>query len=827
MIKFGKLNIQSGILHIKTGKKMMKDKIYLIKNALFTFIGQINIATYRNLSPKKKKIVKLFSFFLLSFFLFLLTDLIFPLPPTKTYSQIIRAEDNSLLCAYLTPDDKWRLKTSLKEIHPDMLKAIINKEDAWFYWHYGINPVAVFRAFFQNVGSAKRVSGASTITMQLARMSSPASRTYATKFKEMFRALQYEWHYSKTEILEMYLSYLPYGGNIEGVHSASYLYFNRSPEKLSLSQAILLAVIPNRPNSLRLDKNNEEPLQMRNKWIRKFKEKKVFSDKILTTALEEPIPFARFEIPPQTPQLCNLLRTKEKADEVKTTLNIKTQNVVQNLLKNHVERVKGFGITNGAVLVIDNQTHNVVAYCGSADFGDEVNKGQVNGITALRSPGSALKPIIYALGFDKGIVTPMMKLPDVPSNFSGYQPDNFDMKFRGMVTVHTALAYSLNLPPVWLLREVGYNDFLDILEKAEFSDIKKRRDKLGYSVALGGCGVTLEEMTRFYSTFANGGKMYPISYVKQEKENSLLPFFNPKNEEKAKNLFSPAATYLIGNILADLERPDLPQSYVMDSKIPKIAWKTGTSYGKRDAWSMGFSPKYTVGIWMGNMNGEGAPELTGATVSVPLLIDIFNSIDYNPDKKWFAKPDEVLQRKVCAETGMLPNGAQCSHIINDYYIKNVSPLNTCNLYQEFYVSENEDIQFCPVCLPQSAWKKKFYAVFPPEVALWMKSNHVGYSNLPLHNPKCTAHHTGEGPAVVSPAENTEYYLEKGQEQQILLQAAADADVNKLHWYINGQFYKTVSAGEAIFYAPNAGDLQITCVDDKGKRSQVKVKVRFY
>ncbi len=795
--------------------------LFQLKNKLFTL-------KYKNLSPKKKKICISFLIFTFSFLIFLLIDLLFPLPPTKTYSQIIRAEDNSLLCAYLTPDDKWRLKTSLKEIHPDMLKAIIQKEDTWFYWHIGVNPVALVRAIFQNTFSQKRVSGASTITMQLARMAVPANRTYTTKFKEIFRAFQYEWHFSKTEILEMYLSYLPYGGNIEGVHSASYLYFNRSPEKLSLSQAILLAVIPNRPNSLRLDKNTDEPLQMRNKWIQKFKQKQVFSANILAAAMEEPIPFVRFTIPLQTPQFCNFLHIQEKSNEIKTTLQVKTQTIVQNLLKNHVERVKGFGITNGAVLVIDNQTHNVVAYCGSANFEDAANKGQVNGITALRSPGSALKPIIYALGFDKGLITPMRKLPDVPSNFSGYQPDNFDMKFRGMVTVHTALAYSLNLPPVWLLREVGYNDFLDILEKAEFSDIKKRRKKLGYSVALGGCGVTLEEITRFYTSFANGGKMYPIHYLQKEAStSSFISLFSAKNEDKAKELFSPAATYLIGNILSDLERPDLPQSYVMDSKIPKIAWKTGTSYGKRDAWSIGFSPKYTVGIWMGNMNGEGAPELTGATVSVPLLIDIFNSIDYNPTKKWFTKPDEVMQRKVCAETGMLQNAELCPHIINDYYIKNVSPLNVCNLYQSFYVSEQEDMQFCPICLPQEGWKQKNYAVFLPEVALWMKSNHVSAPLLPPHNPKCTAHHTGEGPSIVSPAASHEYYLEKGQEQQILLQAAADADVSKLHWYINGQFYKTVQAGEAIFYTPTAGNLQVTCVDDKGKRSQVKVKVVFY
>lgn len=768
------------------------------------------------LNKRKKKIY--FSAISLIFvlLLFLLLDFLFPLPALKPYSQVVYAADGSLQCAYLSSDDKWRLKTNSDEINPDMKKAIMLKEDAWFYWHWGVNPVALGRAFVQNLVNRKRISGASTITMQLARLCEPKKRSYLSKIKEIFRAFQYEWHYSKREILEMYLSYLPYGGNIEGVHSASYIFFNRSPKQLSLSQCILLAVIPNRPNSLRLDKSATETIRFRNKWIQKFKEEGSFPEKYLKAALEEPVGTHRFEIPLKTPHLCNYFHEKNTETEIYSTLQPTIQQKAQNLLSNHVRRIEGFHVTNGSVLIIDNQTHNVVAYCGSANFNNVENKGQVNGVNAYRSPGSALKPAVYGLGFDQGIITPKMKLPDIPGNFGGYSPGNFDNEFRGLVTVHTALAYSLNLPPVWLLEDVGYEKFANILEKAGFSDVKKRRKSLGYSLALGGCGVTLEELTRFYTCFANEGKLFDLNYTKAQAAD----------KQKFRTLFSPAATYIIGTILSDLARPDLPQSYVLDSKVPKIAWKTGTSYGKRDAWAIGYSPRYTVGIWMGNMSGEGAPELSGAVMAVPLLIDIFNAVDYDAQKKWFVKPNNVGERTVCSETGMIPT-PQCAHTTSDMYIQNVSSLSPCNLYQDVYVSEDEKYQYCPICLPPSGYKTKKYPNYKPEIALWLRAHQVGFDLPPLHYPECPAKLTGEGPKILSPSANHEYYLEKGNESQLMLQAATDISVSKLHWYINGDFFQTTANDEKIFFTPKAGALKVTCVDDKGRKSEVVVKVVNY
>jgi penicillin-binding protein 1C len=369
----------------------------------------------------------------------IILDLLFPLPKPKPYSKVVYAKDNSLLSAYLSQDDKWRMRTRLDEVSPELKKAILEKEDSWFYWHLGVNPISVIRALSQNIFSGKRISGASTITMQVARMLEPGNRNYLNKFLEMLRAFQLELHYSKDDILEMYLSHLPYSGNIEGVKSASYIYFNRPPNKLSLSQAITLAVIPNDPNSLRLDKGNTEAVKQRNKWIKYFAVQKVFSPKDLRDALDEPLQTNRYQIKNEAPHFCQFVAQNFSQDEIFSSLSQQVQKTAEKILAGYVNRVKAQQVSNGSVIIIDNKTNSVVGYCGSADFNDASSAGQVNGINALRSPGSTLKPFLYTLAFDLGELTPKMKLLDIQTDFSGYEPENFDLTFNGPVTAEYAL----------------------------------------------------------------------------------------------------------------------------------------------------------------------------------------------------------------------------------------------------------------------------------------------------------------------------------------------------------------------------------------------------
>jgi penicillin-binding protein 1C len=745
--------------------------------------------------------------------LFNVLDLLFPLPGNKEFSKEIHAKDGTLLTAYLTRDDKWRLRTELEEVSPDLIKAIIEKEDSWFYWHFGINPVSIVRAFYRNLTSGETQLGASTITMQVARMLEPKKRTYVNKFGEMFRAIQLEIKYSKEEILELYLSLLPFGGNIEGVKSASHIYFNRPPSKLSLAQSITMAVIPNDPNSLRLDRSNEEIIKNRDYWIKKFKLEKIFSSSDLKDALDEPVEKNRFAIPVLAPHFSYYVKDNFPGDIIHTTLDLSIQQTTENILLSNVRKVFYKGITNGAVLVIDNRNSSVVAYCGSADFYDESSFGQVNGITAIRSPGSTLKAALYAYAFDEGNLTPQMKFADIPTDFHGYQPENYDLKFYGNVSAEFALINSLNIPAVKLLEQIGLNNFTQFLEGAGFNQIQKQKSKLGLSMILGGCGTNLQELTRLFTAFAKGGELFPLQFILSE------------NDQNGEQIFSEASSYLTAQILSGINRSDIAilSNY---SKLPKFAWKTGTSYGKRDAWAIGFNPNYTIGVWMGNFNGVGSPNLSGGEVAVPLLFDLFNAIDYNPDVKWFEAPEELIKREVCSESGMLPTQF-CSNTIHDFAIRSQSSNEVCNIHKPVYVNLDESVQYCTGCLPSSDYKKAVYAVYQPELTVWLSKNKYDYHKPPHHNPNCTTKFAESGPKILSPSEDYEYFLEKNSKQEIMLLAASDSRVKTHYWYVNEKFIKKTKPGERLFYVPEDKELKITCLDDKGRDGRVKVNIKYY
>ena len=756
--------------------------------------------------------------------LFIILDLLFPLPARKEFSKEIHAKDGSLLTAYLTSDDKWRLKTELEKVSPDFVKAIIKKEDGWFYWHFGVNPVSILRATIDNIISGKVESGASTITMQVARMLESKKRTYLNKIVEMFRAIQLEIKYSKEELLELYLSLLPFGGNIEGVKSASYIYFNRPPDKLSLAQSIVLAAIPNDPNSLRLDRSNEEIITTRDFWINKFKHEKTFSSSDLKDALDEPLEKNRFAIPVLAPHFSFYIKESFEEDIINTTLNPSIQQAAENILLRNVRNVFYKGITNGAVLVIDNGNSSVVAYCGSADFNDESSFGQVNGIIAIRSPGSTLKAALYAYAFDEGNLTPQMKFADIPTDFHGYQPENYDLKFYGNVSTEFSLVNSLNIPAVKLLEQTGLNNFIGFLEGAGFNQIQRQRNKLGLSMILGGCGTNLQELTRLFSAFARKGKLAELNFLSDKKDDNWK-MEGGKWKVEEQQIFSEASSYLIAKILSGINRSDIANlsNY---SKLPKLAWKTGTSYGKRDAWAIGFNPNYTIGVWMGNFNGVGSPNLSGAEVAVPLLFDLFNAIDYDSDVKWFEAPEELYSRKVCSESGLIPT-QYCINTIEDFGIKEKSHNEVCNIHKPVYVNLNESIQYCTGCLPSSGYKKVIYAVYQPELTVWLSKNKYDYHQPPQHYPDCIAKFTQAGPKILSPSEDYEYFLEKKSGQEILLLAASDSRVKTHYWYVNGQFFKKCRPGERVFIIPQEKDLKITCLDDNGRDESITINIKYY
>ena len=766
------------------------------------------------LKANKKKLYFSTLLLLLPFVSFFILNIIFPLQVNVSYSQLILAGDSTVLHTSLSKDDKWRMKTELSEIVPQLKQALLYKEDRYFYYHPGFNLMAMSRALFNNSIYGKKTSGASTITMQVARLLEPKERTCSSKFIEIFRAMQLEWTYSKEEILQLYINLVPYGSNIEGVKSASVLYFGRLPNHLSLAQITALTIVPNRPTSLKPGKNNDRIKIERNKWLQRFKDDHLFSVTDIETAMAEPMEAVRVKAPKLIPHLAyRLAQQYPKEAIIHTCIKNTIQQRLEQISYNYIQRTKQKHINNAAVIVINNQTMEVEAYLGSPDFSDKDHAGQVDGVRAVRSPGSALKPLVYAMGFDEGLITPKSILNDVPTDFDGYAPENFDKKFNGKVTVETALAFSLNVPAVKMLNEVSVPKFVQKLKNAGFKKVTKEERSLGLSTILGGCGVTLEEMARLYSSFSNSGKMAQLRYLKTEPRAGSI------------SLFSTLAAYMVTDILTQITRPDLPNNYMNTYHTPLIAWKTGTSYGRRDAWSIGYNKKYTVAVWVGNFSGEGAPDLTGADIATPLLFEIFNNIDYNSANSWFFKPNDLKFRFVCPETGKLP-GEYCEHTIVDYYIPNISNAERCEHLKPILVSADNRYSYCNHCIPEGGYKKKIFPNISSDLIDYYTSKGINFEAIPEHNPRCSRIQESNAPKITSPVNSKEYIVDKNDLAEIALKCNAHNDVKKVFWYINNQLYKEAFSYEKIFIKPTEGKMKISCSDDKGRNSDISIVVKY-
>lgn len=740
---------------------------------------------------------------------------IFPLPDKVEYSTIITGKNNEVLHAYLTSDHKWRMKTELQEISPLLRTAIVQKEDRYFYTHPGINPLAVARAAVRNVFRLKRTSGASTITMQVARALEPKRRTYFNKMIEMFRALQLEWKYSKDEILQMYLNLVPYGGNIEGVKSASILYFRKNPDHLSLAEITALSIIPNRPSSLLLGKNNDLIVKERNRWLQKFAEDRVFTHKEIQDALAEPLTASRGAVPKYIPHLSYKLK-KQGSDIISTNIEFNTQLKIEKLVADYVRTLAIKNIRNAAVIVVENQTQKVISYIGSSNFDDTTDGGQVNGAAAIRQPGSTLKPLLYGMCIDEGLMTPKSVINDVAVSYEGYAPENYDKQFNGYVTMEYSLEHSLNIPAVKSLRVLGKDKLVHKLAACGFSQVRKDQSKLGLSMVLGGCGATLEELTGLYSAFAREGIYSPLRFTSSPDRQPAT---------SSHRVMSNAATFMINETLSKVNRPDFPLNWQSTERMPKIAWKTGTSYGRRDAWSIGYNKKYTVGVWVGNFSGKGVFELSGATVATPLLFKIFNSIDYDSDEEWFKQPADCDIRQVCSETGLLPTD-RCEHIATDYFIPLISSVKACDNMEEVWMSADDKISYCRLCAPSTGYKKHWYKKVSPEMQQYFEEHRVAYEKIPPHNPDCEKLFKEGTPIITFPKNGTEYLISKKNPEPLQLSCNVSNDVSRVFWYINDQFFKTAASGSRQFFVPEEGPVKISCTDDKGRNKNIWIKVRF-
>lgn len=745
--------------------------------------------------------------------LFSVLSVCFPLPPLKPYSLLVLDRNGGYLSAFLARDGIWRLRTQPGEI-PERLKTIlIEKEDRFFYYHPGINPFSILRAAAGNIRSGERRSGGSTITMQIARMLEPKERTYGGKLREVFRSLQLEWRYSKEELLELYLSMVPLGGNIEGLKSASLLYYRTPLDRLDIAHLLDLILIPNNPNGFRPDRHPDRLYDERLRRCTAWVESGILTQQDAAIILQTPAGAARRAPPTRAPHFALRIRAmKPGVPEVRTTLSPGIQSATERLLAEHLQSWSERGVRNGAVLVLGNHTGEVLGYAGSANFADLRAQGQVDGIRALRSPGSTLKPFLYALCMEQGTLTPKSRLLDTPYDLEGFRAENYDGTYSGLVFADEALRRSLNVPMIRLLRTTGVPPFIDFLERAGMSSLGPQRARFGLSVILGGCGVTLEELTGAYASFPNGGRYLPPRYL-------LSPAGDQQTGTQA---FSPPTAFMVTEILAGLDRPDLPNNFESSSRLPAVAFKTGTSYGRRDAWAIGYTSEYTVGVWTGNADNRGSADLVGGKAAAPLLIDVLNAISSSHSKTILGPPRGLDVRPVCSNSGLLPTPL-CTQTVMDYYAPGRSHNMPCTVDREYLVSTDRSFQYCPSCLGNNAYRSIVVADYPAELAGFWYGIGLSVPAPPPHNPSCSRVFAGGGPRIVSPSEAMTYYI-LDQRQKLALEADSPPDIRRHVWYIDEKFYAGRSPRDKVFVGLTAGPHTVTCVDDRGRTSRVQFEI---
>ena len=756
---------------------------------------------------------------LLAFAGFLALDGVFPFPIHRLKSPAsvsVRDRNGKALRAFLARDDQWRFPVATEDVSPELVRAIIAAEDRWFYWHAGINPLSILRAAWTNWKSGRIVSGASTIPMQISRLAEPKPRTLRSKLQEAFRALQLEWRYSKEELLEIYLNLLPMGSNRQGVGAGALFYFGKPPSRLSLGESTLLAIIPRSPARYDPIQNPSVALKVRNGVLRQLEARGAFTRKAIADALRQPVPARLHKAPFHAPHFSEFaVRRVRGGSELSTALDWKFQQIAEQQVASRMPGLRRQGIENASVVVIENGTRVLRVMVGSAGFFEHRYQGQVNGATARRSPGSTLKPFLYAAAIDQGRILPESYLLDIPTDFSGYVAENYDGEYRGRVTAAEALIDSLNAPAVRLLAEMGLKQFFGLLNQGGLSTLDRPPDDYGLSLVLGSCEVNLLELTNLYASLRDGGMYRPVRLLDREQAGG-------------RRLFSEEAGYLVTRILTKVSRPDLPRAWDLARGVPAVAWKTGTSYGHRDAWAVGFSDRLTIGVWVGNFDGRGVKGISGAEHAGPLLFDMFRAME--PEGARFDRPGGLQIQKVelCFLSHQLP-GPFCGDRISASYLPGRSRLSPCRYHQQVFVDSETEQMLTGDCLKERPFRPRLLTVYPAELVAWWRAENQAVPEMPAVSRECSGVPFQQRPEIVSPMPETPYLLRPdapARYQKIPLIAQVGPHSRKLYWYQNGLLLGACNAGDQLFVSLQPGKHRLVVVDNLGLSNSVTYRVQI-
>ena len=738
---------------------------------------------------------------------FLVTGYIFCLPRHLfhvPYSTVVTDRNEELLGARIASDGQWRFPP--RNTTPEKIKeCLITFEDKHFYHHWGVNPFAIGRAFYQNVKNKRIVSGGSTLTMQTIRLARNESRTFREKLIEMIWATRLEFRASKEEILSMYISHAPFGGNVVGLDAAAWRYFGHSADDLSWAESAMLAVLPNAPAMIHLSKGRKTLLDKRNRLLKQLLEKKTIDSSTYELAIIEPLPDEPHALPQIAPYLVSRFYQERNGEYSRSTINKGIQTQVEDLAERWSNEFGRSDIRNLAILVIDIPSNQVVAYCGNVHFDRKQGGNQVDVIQAPRSTGSILKPFLYYAMLQEGSLLPDMLLPDVPVNINGFTPQNFSMQFEGAVPASEALARSLNIPAVTMLQRYGVPKFHSFLQQIGLKTINRSSSHYGLSLILGGAEATLWDVTNAYAMMGRSLLQLP-----QRSCSLLLP---TSRITESTDPFQPGAVWQTFDALKEVNRPEEIDWKSIPS-MQTIAWKTGTSYGFRDAWAVGVTPRYAVGVWVGNATGEGKPGLVGAQTAGPVLFDIFNLL---PSSSWFTRPAGIfVEAEVCRKSGHL-KGRFCDETDTLLVLPAGLRTEACPYHHLVTLSANESQRIYENCANTEPTLRKSWFTLPPVWEWYYKQHHPEYKPLPPFKAGC-GEDTFQPMQFIYPPMNARIKLPKqldGSKGFLTVELAHNNPNATVFWHLDETYQAQTQDFHKISLQPAAGKHSLTAVDGEG------------
>jgi penicillin-binding protein 1C len=743
------------------------------------------------------------------------TWLALPRPPLLAgidFSTRIRDRNGSVLRVTLTADQKYRIWTPLKDISPALIDATLRFEDKYYDKHPGINPVSLLRATWNLVFSSHPHAGASTITMQLARLRYHLrTRTLTGKARQIVYAVELERHYSKAQILEAYLNLAPYGRNIEGVGAASEIYFSKSAGRVTNAEAVALSVIPQSPTrrALVAGGENEQVTSAQQRWYSRSATKET-----PTLTFRAEARTHRQLIAPHFVQ--QVIESQTAGAEKMTTLDLSLQQMIEKRMADYIAQNRDRGIENAAALLVDFTSMEVLAQIGSSDFSKVEIHGQVDGTRRPRSPGSTLKPFVYALALDQGKIHPLTLLKDAPRSFGGYNPENFDHDFLGPIRAADALARSRNVPAVTLASELSHPSFYEFLRSADVS-LPKPASFYGLSLPLGGAEVTMEDLVRLYAALANGGRLQP-----------LRRFLHEPVSTRSVRILTPEAAFLTLDMLGQIPRPGMTSSDL--SRSAPVFWKTGTSHGFRDAWSVAVFDHYVLAVWIGNFDGKRNAAFIGRTAAAPLLFQMIDQLrtrepaNFTPHSP---PPDLNLKRvEFCAVSGQLPT-SHCSHRTESWFIPGISPIGTCDVHREVLVDASTGLRVVQDDGTRTL-NREVYEFWPSDLLALFERAGVPRKLPPPFSPAMDNELLARGghpPKINLPANEMTISQQPATAPGIPLRAETETGVRKVYWFADKTFLGSCDAHEVLCWKPAPGTYQLIALDDHGRSASRSVVLR--